>query len=222
VIDPDLVAHALAGHVPVEHPALPGRTNHRRAGVLVPLRWRGEALHGIATLRPDALRRHGGEVSFPGGRPEPTDADLEATARREAAEELGLVDPRVVGRLSSMPLYTSDWRLEPFVAVLGDAPLRPSPDEVAAVLELDVVETLREGAVECIEAVRDGVLWQLPVFRTQGYVMYGATALTWFELLSVLAEATGRSLRLVPGALRFEDLMAHRARAGAVAAPPVG
>ena len=101
-----------------------------RAGVLVPLRWRG-GLSCTLTLRPGKLRRHGGEVSFPGGRREPEDVSLEATALREAREEIGLTSARVLGRLSSMPVYTSDFRLEPFVAeVPSDAVWTPDPVEV--------------------------------------------------------------------------------------------
>ena len=127
---PDQVAAALAEHVRKDMAALPGRHNTLRAGILVPLVWRGE-LECVLTERCAKLRHHGGEVSFPGGRPEPDDVDLAATAVRETHEEIGVADVRLLGELSSVPLYTSEFRLVPFVAALPDQPMRPAEGEVA-------------------------------------------------------------------------------------------
>src|ERR1700748_3633939 len=64
-----------------------GRTH---AGVLVPLYCDEGRLHAVLTRRRGELRRHPGEISFPGGRRDESDADLLATALREAEEEIGL------------------------------------------------------------------------------------------------------------------------------------
>ncbi len=64
-----------------------GRT---QAAVLVPLFLAEGELHVVLTRRRDDLRRHAGEVSFPGGRRDPEDRDLQVTALREAEEEIGL------------------------------------------------------------------------------------------------------------------------------------
>ena len=68
-----------------------GRTD---AAVLVALYLQGGELRAVLTRRRDDLRRHPGEISFPGGRHDPTDADLLATALREAHEEIGLPPTR--------------------------------------------------------------------------------------------------------------------------------
>ena len=73
-----------------------GRTD---AAVLVALYVDGGRLHAVFTKRREDLRRHPGEISFPGGRRDDTDADLEATALREAEEEIGL--PRAASAASS-------------------------------------------------------------------------------------------------------------------------
>src|SRR5258708_30092557 len=70
-----------------------GRTD---AAVLVPLYVDGGELHAVFTRRREDLRRHPGEISFPGGRQDESDADLEATALREAHEEIRL-PPESVG-----------------------------------------------------------------------------------------------------------------------------
>ena len=97
-----------------EWPALPGQTNDIRCGVLVPAVITDD-IKVYAGVRSSGLDKHAGEICFPGGRPEPSDDDLVATALREAQEEMGISGARILGRLSSMPLYTSNYRLEPYV-----------------------------------------------------------------------------------------------------------
>lgn len=203
---PEALRSALAAFALTEHPPLPGRTNHLRAGVLVPVVWRPEPLT-ILTLRPPHLR-HGGEVSFPGGKPEPQDLDLADTALREAREELGITGAQVLGRLSSIPLFTSDYRLEPWVAAVPDGPLRPSPGEVAEVLEQPLRELLERPALDAVPYTLDGQEHLSPVFYPGGHVLYGATAHALLELLVVVAPLFGLPLPpLVPGRLGWGDLM---------------
>lgn len=89
------------------------------AAVLVGLVQRGDGLHVLLTRRTDHLRDHAGQISFPGGRSEPEDAHPEATALREAHEEVGLAPDRVelLGRL---PVYTTVTRfiVTPVVALV--------------------------------------------------------------------------------------------------------
>ena len=188
---PELLSAALRGRALHEIPALPGRTNHLRAGVLVPLRWEAERLVCILTQRTAHLREHAGEVVFPGGKPEPSDRDLVHTALREAQEELGICDARPLGPLSAMPLFTSDYRLVPTVAQLGPEPLQAEAGEVARIFELDVTALLQAPSLS-------GIPWPQfvghppsPIFELPGAVMYGATAHTFYELLQVIAEVMG-------------------------------
>ena len=183
------LATALADHRPAAIPALPGRRNHLHAGVLVPIEWSPADLAVILTERASHLRLHGGEVSFPGGRPEPADDSIQTTALREAEEEIGLRGAAVLGRLSSIPLYTSDYRLEPFVAeVPPDAELIPSPDEVAAVLRLSVRETLARPFLHGIPWEDAGETRLSPIFELGELLVYGGTAHALFELLGLVAD----------------------------------
>lgn len=208
---PEDLRAALGAHTPIEHAPLPGRTNHLRAGVLAPLVWRPEPI-AILTLRPPHLR-HGGEVSFPGGKPEPQDLDLVDTALREAREELGISGAQVLGRLSSIPLFTSDFRIEPWVAAVPDAPLRPSPDEVAEVIEQPLRALLEAPSVDAVPYTLDGQEHLSPVFFPGGHVLYGATAHALFELLEVAAPLFGLPVPpLVPGRLGWGDLMPRERR----------
>ena len=107
------------------------------ASVLVPLVLRDE-LTVLLTQRTDHLNDHPGQISFPGGRAEPNDADPVATALREAHEEIGL-EPFEVEVLGSLPTYTTStgFIVTPVVGLVQpQASLRPDPFEVAEVFEV--------------------------------------------------------------------------------------
>jgi 8-oxo-dGTP pyrophosphatase MutT (NUDIX family) len=191
---PDALAAALAAHPPREVPALPGRTNHLRAGVLVPLVWGDDDVSAVLTLRSTKLGRHAGEVAWPGGRPEPEDVDLAATALREAREEVAAAPRRVLGRLSSVPLYTSDFRLEPFVAEVEPA-LVPDGSEVVALLPVGLGALLAAERIEAVPWAWEGVRHLSPVWELRpGTVLYGGTAHVLLELLQVVAPVFGRAV----------------------------
>lgn len=198
---------ALARHPQVEFPALPGRANHLRSGVLVPLVWTPDPVC-IVTVRAATLRQHAGEVCFPGGRPDPGDAGLRETALREAQEELAIVGARVLGALSSVPVYTSDHRLHPFVAEIPETPLHPNPAEVAEVLRVSLREVLERAVVDAIPWEAGDLSGLSPVFELGVHRMFGATAHSFYELLCLAAplfELDPPPLR--PGRWRWSDLL---------------
>jgi len=108
------------------------------AGVLVPV-VEGDRPRLLFTERADHLPEHPGQMSFPGGGAEPEDADIRATALREADEEIGLApdEVEVVGRLDDIRTIT-EYAVTPFVARIPDREYRPGDDEVASVVTLSV------------------------------------------------------------------------------------
>jgi 8-oxo-dGTP pyrophosphatase MutT (NUDIX family) len=151
-----------------------GRTD---AAVLVPLYVSGGNLYAVFTKRQDDLRRHPGEISFPGGRVEPGEQDLRQTALREAHEEIGLAPDGVelLGALQPTPTMATSYAIYPFVGLIEPGQQWAlSAREVAAVLELSLA-ALRAGYGRR-RLVRRG----LPI-RTDTYVVgdnliWGATA----------------------------------------------
>lgn len=204
---PRQVAEALARYEPMDIPALPGRTNHLRSAVLIPLVWRDD-IEVVLTVRSTSMRQHAGEVCFPGGRPNtPEESDVD-TASREAEEELGIADPEVLGFLSRMPVFTSDHRMATVVAHIADTALRPNPDEVAEVLHLAVGEHLRRPFIEALPWQFEGVESDSPVFHLGPHLLYGATAHVFVELLEVLAPLYGTQRPpFARGSTRWADIL---------------
>jgi 8-oxo-dGTP pyrophosphatase MutT (NUDIX family) len=119
-----------------------GRTD---AAVLVALYLGRGRLHAVFTKRREDLRRHPGEISFPGGRRDDTDPDLLATALREAEEEIGLpaASVGVLGALQPTPTIATGYAVYPFVGLIeAGRTWTLSPREVAAVLELSLHDVL--------------------------------------------------------------------------------
>jgi 8-oxo-dGTP pyrophosphatase MutT (NUDIX family) len=164
-----------------------GRTD---AAVLVPLFGWPQKPGLIFTERRADLRRHAGEISFPGGRQDEDDAGPEATALREAQEEIGL-DPgtvEVVGALPPTATFATGYRIRPFVGRVPDPrelSLEPSPTEVETILALDL-GALREG-YGMRRLVRRGIPFYSPTYEVEGHpLIWGATARILGELLDRL------------------------------------
>jgi 8-oxo-dGTP pyrophosphatase MutT (NUDIX family) len=143
----------------------------------------------IFTERRADLRRHAGEISFPGGRRDEADADLAATALREAEEEIAL-DPAAVelqGALAPVSTFVTGYRVHPFVGAVpkpAALELEPNPAEVETVLTLSL-DVLRNG-YEMRRLVRRGIPIHTPTYEVEGQLIWGATARILGDLLERL------------------------------------
>ena len=154
------------------------------SAVLVPLYPAAEgALRAVFTRRRDDLKRHPGEISFPGGRRDPGEALVE-TALREAQEEIGLSPAavEVVGALAPVPTFVTNYAIYPFVGVLEAPPEWVLADtEVAEVLDL-ALDDVRAGHGER-RLVRKGIPFRTDAYQVGPHLIWGATARIVADLL---------------------------------------
>ena len=147
------------------------------AAVLVPIVLNPEP-GVLLTKRTAHLNKHAGQVSFPGGRIDPEDADAEAAALREAEEEIGLnrANVELIGRMSNYVTGTG-YRITPVLGLVKPGlDFLPSPHEVEVVFELPFSVLLNPAAPrremhESLGKLREYWVWPHPE-----YFVWGATA----------------------------------------------
>lgn len=150
---------------------------NREAAVLVPITGWPHEPRLIFTERNADLKKHAGEISFPGGMSDDGDTNLEFTALRETHEEVSISPDRVeiMGALAPVGTFVTSYRIQPFVGLVsGDEPLVPNPAEVAAILEFGIEELVDNYAMRRL--VRRGVPIRTPTFEMERVMIWGATA----------------------------------------------
>ncbi len=202
--DPLVLAKALQGPLPgveaqlqLAHPArtlqAPFGKTPREAGVLILLYAHDDEFFFplIERTSHNPQDRHRGQIGLPGGKRETQDADIIATAVREAEEEVGV--PResieVLGALSTLYIPVSNFNVSPIVATTSARPAWiPQSSEVARIIEAPFAALQHAEAVKHTDrTVGEGVrLKQVPYFDVGGEVVWGATAMILSELRQVV------------------------------------
>jgi len=162
----------------------------REAAVLVPLTVREGVPTIIFTKRPEGLRRHGGQISFPGGVRDPGDITPLHAALRELHEEVGVPEEavEVLGMLDEIPTIT-EFRVLPFVGRLPPGTvLSPDPGEIAEVLEVPLTALLEPGRERVEKRFLLGAERDIYFFEYAGHTIWGATARILRNLLDQAGE----------------------------------
>jgi 8-oxo-dGTP pyrophosphatase MutT (NUDIX family) len=164
------------------------------AAVLVPVYVTDGDLHVVFTRRREDLRRHAGEVSFPGGRFDEGEADLLATALHEAHEEIGLPPDavRILGALQPTPTIATGFAVYPFVGLIEPGRTWAlSAREVAEVIEFSIPQL--RGGYGRRRLLRRGLPIRTDTYQVGEHLIWGATARILSDLLERLdtIEAVG-------------------------------
>ena len=164
-----------------------------RAGVLIPLVMRGNGIEMVLTRRTDTVLTHKGQISFPGGQREDSDAETVETALRESYEEIGLEPSRVtvLGELDDVFTAVSSFVITPVVGLVegGIDDLRLAPDEVKSLLMVPV-NRLLDSDVHTTETRSLGEQqYRIHYYTVGDDVIWGATGRIVYQFLKAWQEA---------------------------------
>jgi len=181
-----LLSDRLSGYAPRQL-----ALDYPEAGVLVPVTDNHRRPELIFTLRSNTLKTHRGQVSFPGGKRDPEDASLKATALRETHEEIGLPPEqiRLVAPLSQV-MSRHGILVTPYVGVVTeDHPLTANPAEIESIFRVPI-EFFLEDTRERTDAL--GFLDQtfyVPCYRWERYQIWGLSAVVLVDFLNAVYDA---------------------------------
>ena len=167
-----------------------GNTERLPAAVLIGLR-DGDEPRMVFTVRTDHLSSHAGQVSFPGGRTDPTDEDAVTTALRESEEEIGL-DRTLVTPMGYLDCFEtiSGFCITPVVALIApEARFHPAPDEVAEVFEVPLAFFLERDNLKRYTMEFRGHRRDMVEFEHGGHRIWGATPAMLQNLLQRMEHA---------------------------------
>ena len=187
----------MLGRVISMPPSIP--ENARQSAVLCLLYPRKGELLVLLMKRKEDKTAHSGQVSFPGGTFDIKDADLKATALREAHEEVGISSPDVdiLGALTPLYIPVSNFNVHPFVGFLDARPeFKLSHAEVSHTIEVSLntlVHADRKTVADVTSPVMPDLIRNVRAYKLEdGTIIWGATAMIISELEAVLDEITDK------------------------------
>lgn len=172
---------------------LKGEANEstRRSGVLILFYPKGEDIYLPLILRPQYDGVHGGQMAFPGGRAELKDKNIQATALREAQEEIGIKasDVKIIGNLTELYINPSNLLCQPVLGYINYRPdFYPDEREVADILEVPLSDFVNPDTIQTRLVEARGYKFETPGFIIQEQIVWGATAMMVAELIEIMKE----------------------------------
>ncbi|MHA7855959.1 NUDIX hydrolase [Marinobacter shengliensis] len=182
----DLLTERLSNYAPRQL-----ALDYPEAGILVPITDNERDPEMIFTLRSSNLKTHRGQVAYPGGKRDPDDASLIATALRETHEEIGL-PPDQVKVIAPLSQVMSLHRIlvTPYVGVVpGDHPLEPNPHEIESVFRVPISWLLEDRRERTDTLSFLNSILYVPCYRWQQYQIWGLSAVVLVDFLNAVYDA---------------------------------
>lgn len=167
--------------------------NARQSAVLIHIYPKNNQLHTVFIQRPVYEGVHSGQIALPGGKAEKFDAGVEATALREADEELNIkaTDIKVIGKLTPIYVPPSNFMIHP---IIGYQESRPNfviqESEVASYIECKLVHLIGEDKLISSEVIAGGNRMSAKGFQLEGHFVWGATGMMIKEFAEILDQLT--------------------------------
>jgi 8-oxo-dGTP pyrophosphatase MutT (NUDIX family) len=194
-----LANYPLPGHEEIVKKMSPNRMRlkgepnetTRKSGVLILFYPKGEDIYLPLILRPQYDGVHGGQMAFPGGRAELKDKNIQATALREAQEEIGIKasDVKIIGNLTELYINPSNLLCQPVLGYMNYRPdFYPDAREVADILEVPLSDFVNPDTVQTRQVEARGYKFETPGFIIQEQIVWGATAMMVAELIDIIKD----------------------------------
>ena len=170
-------------------------TNHRKACVMGLIYPEGNELRMAFIERtfshPDD--KHGGQISFPGGKLEPEDETYLIGALREVEEEIGIPPEQitVLGQLTDLYVFASNFLVYPFLGYMENAPrFVPQVEEVASIVSFPIDRLMSADIIDTKDlVVREYTMKDVPYYKLNEHVLWGATAMITSEIVELIERA---------------------------------
>ncbi len=169
-------------------PRTPGK-DARAASVLILLYPYNGSIYTVFMQRPDYDGVHSGQISFPGGKQEPSDGDAVRTAIREAEEETGINPDEltILGMLTPLFIPVSNILVTPVVAWIDEKPsFRHQAEEVVFLFDSDIRKFYDPSVIRTKPVNIGSETIDVKYYDCDGYVIWGATAMILHELLVII------------------------------------
>ena len=184
------ILEKLSGYEPVTH--LFSKKQSVPAAVLIPLFFKDGQAHLLFTKRTELVEHHKGQISFPGGRKDDTDSDLEYTALRETEEEVGIKQGHVqlLGRTDRF-LTNTYFMVSPFVGYFNyPYPFVVSEGEIDRLIEVPLLHLMNPKIFEIKPYKKDEHTWMVHYYYYNSDIIWGVTGFLLSNFLSILFDHT--------------------------------
>ncbi|WP_022670701.1 NUDIX hydrolase [Hippea alviniae] len=161
----------------------------RISAVIIPFLPKNGEWFLIFEKKAKSLRKHAGQISFPGGIKEPNDKTLLHTAIRETCEEIGICenDIEIIGNIEPTKTLTTDYLIYPFVGIVNrQPPYKINPDEVEKLLFVPLNFLIEHYPIKKGKLNYNGKIRETPLVEYEGEIIWGATARILNKLLPKL------------------------------------